>query len=302
MGKKVIILMSTFNGGDYLEEQLDSLVKQTYENISIIIRDDGSTDRTIQILMDYSEKYENITFITGENLGVIKSFFYLLEEYGKSADFISFCDQDDVWLPDKIKVAVNILNEDKCTPQLYATPVQLVDKNLNHMQVKKFKKIGKRNAIIQNVVTGCSVVINRNFSDLLIKNKPNIEKIEMHDSWMYLVCMFFGEFIYDDVSYIKYRQHENNVVGIPSNKIDMLVQSFKNLKKEIDMQIHRQQTLEFYEVFKSELSIVDKKKIERFLFAQNFFERIKALIIVRPYKQTFFKSLIFYICYIFKLI
>ena len=103
--KKVTILMSTYNGEKYLEEQIDSLLNQTYKNISILIRDDGSKDNTVHIIKEKKKSNDNITLIEGKNVGFIKSFLELINLAEKS-DYYAYCDQDDVWMEEKIQRAV----------------------------------------------------------------------------------------------------------------------------------------------------------------------------------------------------
>ena len=108
--KKVAILMSTYNGEKYLKEQIESLLAQTYGNIEIYIRDDGSKDNTIKIIKNYKEKYNNIVLKEGKNIGFINSFFELLN-LCNDADYYAYCDQDDVWMNDKIERAVKFLGK-----------------------------------------------------------------------------------------------------------------------------------------------------------------------------------------------
>jgi glycosyltransferase involved in cell wall biosynthesis len=294
--------MSTYNGSEYLAMQLDSLVDQTYKNIEIIIRDDGSKDTTLDILEKYSKKYSNIKIIKGNNLGVKKSFFELLNIAQGTAKFYSFCDQDDVWDKEKVAQAVEKLKNREDSPCLYASPVQLVDEKLNYLEFNKANKMGKSNAIIQNVITGCTCVLNQELVNLILNNKPNTEKIEMHDSWFYLVACFFGEIIYDEKSYILYRQHSNNVVGIPSGLFGKVTRSYTNLKKELKNQTHKNQTFEFYELFKIKLNGADERYIYTFLFPKNIFVRIKNICKIRPYKQSIIKTIIYNFCYIINVV
>ena len=102
--KKVAVVLSTYNGEKYVKEQLDSILKQTYKNVEIIVRDDGSKDSTVEIIKEYQEKHKNIKLVVGENLGFIKSFFELLKI--AEADYYSYADQDDIWVKNKIELAV----------------------------------------------------------------------------------------------------------------------------------------------------------------------------------------------------
>ena len=124
--EKVCVLMSTYNGEKYLKEQLDSILNQNSIIVDILIRDDGSTDKTLNILDEYNKKYNNIRYYTGENLKSAKSFLDLLFTAGEY-DYYSFSDQDDVWDRDKLLVAVSKLKEGY---NLYGCKKKIVNSNL----------------------------------------------------------------------------------------------------------------------------------------------------------------------------
>ena len=126
MDKKVNVLLSAYNGEKYIREQIESILAQTYPNIELIIRDDGSKDRTVEILKEYEQRYENINVVLEKNIGVTASFFSLIEK--SNSDNIAFADQDDIWLPQKIEVAVQKL-EKREKPALYACNKVLIDIN-----------------------------------------------------------------------------------------------------------------------------------------------------------------------------
>ena len=133
----VQILMSTYNGERYIREQIDSFLQQTYPLINILVRDDGSSDGTIAILEEYAEKYDNITYYKGNNLGVIQSFLQLLRDSDDAATYYAFADQDDVWLPEKIEKAIEMLenNTETSMPLLYCSDVYVTDENLNVIKI-----------------------------------------------------------------------------------------------------------------------------------------------------------------------
>ena len=109
----VQVLMSTYNGEKYIREQLNSIINQTYPSIKILVRDDGSSDGTIEILEEYAAKYDNMAYYAGKNLGVIQSFLQLLKDSDDSSAYYAFSDQDDVWLPEKIEKAVEMIENNK---------------------------------------------------------------------------------------------------------------------------------------------------------------------------------------------
>ena len=239
MESRVTILMSTYNGEEYLKEQLNSLLNQTYKNIEILIRDDGSTDNTLEILKKYSESYDNISFYTGKNLKPAKSFFDLIKKAEKSK-YYAFSDQDDVWDKDKVEIAIKMLEkEDDNLSKLYFSNTKLVDKNLN--ELKNIRKIYKDklnigNALIENVATGCTVVFNDKLIELLKRiNFDDIENGFMHDSLAYRICFATGNVIFDEIPHISYRQHGNNAIGNSSNIFDKIKKRKKSFKNTLNL-------------------------------------------------------------------
>lgn len=211
--KRILILLSTYNGEKYISEQIDSLLKQKNVEIHVLIRDDGSNDNTVEVLR--SIKDNRISFISGNNLGACKSFFSLLREASLDYDYYALCDQDDVWLSDKLKVAVDHLDGfDVDKPSLYYSGQILTDKELNIVSEHKLdtKKSVYANWIF-NQMAGCTAVFNRKLLEILKMHIPN--NIKYHDVWCYKVCAAFNGNIYVDRNgRILYRQHGNNVVGM----------------------------------------------------------------------------------------
>lgn len=218
--KKVVILMSTYNGEKYLKEQLDSLehLDKIDLQIDIKIRDDGSKDSTRDILNNYSQIYSNITWYHGSNKGPAYSFLELLSNQ-KNYDYYAFCDQDDVWEKPKIIEAVKKLEKYDNKPSLYFSAVNLVDANLKFITKNKLDiNLSLETSLMANPVIGCTLVINNRLKEIIDKSQIDGE-IGMHDSWIYRISQCLGaNIIYDDNSYIKYRQHGNNVMGINTNK------------------------------------------------------------------------------------
>lgn len=207
---KVSVLLSSYNGDAFIKEQIDSINAQTMSN-QIIVRDDGSSDNTRKILDSYQEKGV-LDWYSGPNLRPAKSFWDLLCKAPVS-DYYSFCDQDDVWLPDKLSAAIGRMSEYSNVPCLYFSAKRLVDKDLNLIaDTKDHHRLGLGEAMIYNPVTGCTMVINKALRDILISATPNIPSL--HDSWIYRTCLAVGgKVIYDPNPHILYRQHGNNVVG-----------------------------------------------------------------------------------------
>jgi glycosyltransferase involved in cell wall biosynthesis len=219
---KVAVLLSTYNGDKYLEEYLRSLSEQEWRNITLIVRDDGSSDKTLQILERYQKNFNfNFLILPSEgNLGPAQSFFRLLEGAGDGFDYYAFSDQDDVWLPEKISRAVNKLEPGpRNVPALYCSRLEYVDEGLNHLQWSRIPRcIGYGNAIVENIATGCTVVLNRTARELISFRIP--VNCLMHDWWCYLIVSCFGQVVFDEHPGIKYRLHRSNRIGAATTFID----------------------------------------------------------------------------------
>ncbi len=263
---KVEILVSTYNGEKYLVQQLDSLLAQSYRDIAIKVRDDGSSDSTKQVLRQYEKDHSCLEVIQGDNVGVIGSFFDLLYCISDDSEFVAFCDQDDVWHRDKIAAAVSkLISLESHKPSMYCCRTRLVN---NDLEVIGYGGIPKRalaleNALIQNVATGCTIVLNRRAADLLRAKRPNLRCILMHDFWFYLVLSSLGRVYFDENAYIDYRQHDGNVIGAKQG-LGFLHERFKRFFKGGTSKLP-DQCREFLRVYSDELSDEKKRVIQAFL-------------------------------------
>ena len=217
--RKVLVLMSTYNGERYIREQIESILGQEGVDVSLLIRDDGSSDSTLDIIHSYMEQNSNVRLYTGGNLGAAQSFLDLLN-HADGGDYYSFSDQDDVWDTDKLSAAVKMLQaEPGDGPLLYYSNLRVVDGDLNfkrNAHDKARPSGGKYTALAEAAVAGCTMVFNQYALNLLKGRTPAY--CSMHDSWVYLVCMMFGKVIYDGEPHMSYRQHEDNVIGAYQGK------------------------------------------------------------------------------------
>ena len=209
--RSIAVLLSTYNGEKYLKEQLQSLYIQEGAEISLLVRDDGSSDKTCEML-DAEQKDGRLTWYTGENLKPAFSFWNLLQN-APDCPYYAFCDQDDVWDKDKLKVAVDKLASAGDMPALYFCQTRLVDASLNEIEsVKISPLLTYDEALIYHFVTGCTMVINSAMREVLLRYTP--EFIRMHDIWIYDVAQAVGaKVFFDPVPHISYRQHGGNVIG-----------------------------------------------------------------------------------------
>nr|WP_216863260.1 glycosyltransferase family 2 protein [Polynucleobacter sp. MG-27-Goln-C1] len=214
----VTILLCTYNGSRFLAEQLDSLEAQTHPNWVVIVSDDGSTDQTLEILRDYQGRWPSGKLIirSGPQKGFCRNFLSLACDSRIKADFYAFCDQDDVWLPTKISVALeNILaNHVTRVPYVYCGRTLYVDYQLNPCGISPLFVFPRsfRNALVQSIAGGNTMVFNQAAKSLI--EQAGVLDVASHDWWVYqLVSGVEGDVFYDPVPQLLYRQHEYALVG-----------------------------------------------------------------------------------------
>jgi len=230
---RVAVLLSTYNGAEFLGAQLDSLAAQTGVICDLFVRDDGSTDETLAVLARYASQWPRLAApLMGPNLGPAMSFLELLRGVPDGFDAYAFCDQDDVWLPDKLSRATARLSEsDPRTPMLYCSSVTLVDQSLNPLGLAfansdtRFEQL-----LFNNTVGGMTVVLNRALFDLIQSAKPSGD-IVMHDWWCALVAAGCGAIVYDPAPTALYRQHGANVIGAQSSPLAVLLGHLRRFLK-----------------------------------------------------------------------
>ncbi len=214
---KAAILLSTYNGEKYLGECLRSLNDQDWPDITVLVRDDGSTDGTLDILEHWQANARSeFRLVPAEgNVGAAKSFFQLLREAEDRFEAYAFSDQDDIWLPKKISRAMESLQSVPTTmPALYCSRLEYVDGQSRHLQFSRIpRRIGFGNALVENIAIGCTIVMNRAARDLILAHLP--AECIMHDWWCYLTIACFGRILYDEQANIKYRIHGGNKIGAP---------------------------------------------------------------------------------------
>lgn len=261
----VLVVLSTYNGEKHLKAQLDSILCQTIP-VTLLIRDDGSTDNTMNILTEYSKKHNNIILLKGENVGVIQSFSILLSnQIVDDFRWVAFCDQDDYWKSNKLYEAVTSLSQrDYNKPLLYCSNLDIVDCELNHIRYMRnyHPTPNEYKACIQNIATGCTQLFNQKAIEIYREGINNVT--EMHDYWMYLICVYFGEVIYDNSSYILYRQHNSNVIGAKNKNI----KTYLNHIQSYSASIRCKMLAGFYDSYSKLLSDKQKRILKRFLNAE----------------------------------
>ncbi|HHH44569.1 MAG TPA: glycosyltransferase family 2 protein [Gammaproteobacteria bacterium] len=290
MAPKVCVLVSSYNGADYLAGQLDSLVSQTCQNVEIIVRDDGSTDNSPQILREYAAKYPHIHVEFGENIGIAGSFMALLSQAHEHCQYFAFCDQDDVWYPDKLERALlKHRGTPPGEPALYFSRLEYVGRNLAHLKYSRFlrRRLSFQNALVENNASGCTIVLNRSARDMIVSRMPSSRCI-MHDQWCYLVVMAFGKVIYDEQPTIKYRLHGGNDTGAAISFIEGFVRRVRRFtRRRSDAFGVHAQAVEFERVFGQQLSGDKRAILERFIQSRrSVFARCRYAFHPDVYRQS----------------
>lgn len=227
--KKILILLSTYNGEKYLDEQLNSIYAQKNVRVHILARDDGSTDTTLSILRKYQTTYGQMTIYSDKNIGCKKSFFKLIQiasSLNAVFDYYAFSDQDDIWDSDKLISAINILDTSQNKYKLYYSDSRCVDNNVKEIPVLPIiTEESLPSAVISSHSLGCTQVFNNSLlykasiiNTSILPSLTDQEYMPQHDTWLLVTARSLNGFLYHDlVPHINYRQHASNVVGGGTN-------------------------------------------------------------------------------------
>lgn len=305
MKPKVAILLSSYNGGEYISEQIESILNQSYKNITLLIRDDGSTDKTISIIQSYLNNHKNIIFLKGENIGLVRSFLELLRyAFSKNFDYFAFCDQDDIWLPNKISSAVDCLDKysnEGFTPLLYSCTSKVVDKNLKFtgkLTEKKTKEITFFNTAIQNICPGHNQVINRPLAKIVLDLFKNNNYIYSQDYWITNIAVVTGKICFDNIPHTLYRMHNDNQLGYGSSKLGRFINHITRVKNKEARKMAIQLN-DFVRLLYSTLSMKEKNEMSLFFDSQSsFIKRANYIRYTKLYRQNNKETLAFKILYL----
>lgn len=297
VGVMVTILLATLNGEDYLKAQLESIAAQTYENWQLVVGDDGSTDHTLDILEEFKKQHPNqVTIMKNDPpTGSAKNNFINLLRNSYGPHFM-FCDQDDVWKPDKIYLTLQKMEAletryGEKTPILVHTDLSVADENLEMIAESFFqyadipKRIYLNQLIVQNSVTGCTVMINRCLQQYFLQLLP-VSKIIMHDYWAALIAKVFGKIGFVNEPTMYYRQHGHNSVGAKhaGNPVylyqrlregkntyrRMMIESMEQIQGFVSVYGEDIENLDVYELLNTYGDLYYKGKIRRLAFYKNY--------------------------------
>lgn len=299
--KKVQVLLSAYNGEQYISEQIQSILNQTYPFISILIRDDGSTDQTVEVLEELMNIHPHkIKLIKGPNVGVVSSFFELLRSADAEADYYCFCDQDDVWLDHKVEHAITRLDSSIHTdvPAMVFTSTYLTDDELNRKGTwpkPPAQEPSFFNALYENIAIGATITMNQSARNLFIYSQSvDSQKVLMHDWWFYLLISAFGTVIFDNTPSMLYRQHSNNVVGGSNSIVGKLKSKWASFKRHTGKDLLHRQAREFDRIYGSRLTDIQKEQLELFLAPRTrFIDKLHYARKSKLYRQSKAESLLF---------
>lgn len=300
----ISILMATYNGARFIAEQINSLLLQTEQNFVLHIQDDCSSDETFSVLCDYAAKYPQkiIVHRRTENCGGAKwNFLYLMADY--QDDYVMLCDQDDVWLPNKIANTLKVMqaaeNENGAeTPLLVHTDLTVVNESLVIISESLNKMLGLRmeycvlsSQSIQNTITGCTAMYNRALAQLIRVPQFCI----VHDWWLGLIATSFGEIVYLPERTLLYRQHGANSIGAKNimSFAYIINEAFHPRKIRAQLKATYQQAEEFLRIYGDITSPSQKAFLSEYASIPNYgkIQRWMILNRLRSLKSGFVRKL-----------
>ncbi|WP_407216510.1 glycosyltransferase family 2 protein [Escherichia coli] len=279
---KIDVLLATYNGEKYVKEQISSVLnnfdKLKNSECTILISDDGSTDNTVDIIKRMSEEDPRILFLDGNKKGVKYNFNYLIQH--TDADYVFFCDQDDLWLPNKMHIFMDRFNIEEVNfngPILVHSDLCVADNNLSPINVSMFdyqminKSPNLAELLVSNSVTGCVMACNKKLIDGI--KLSQISNSIMHDWYIALYASSFGVISFVDKALILYRQHGGNQVGAKSFSLKDVIK-FSGIKDKLvnarrSVLNTRDQSALFISDFGDKLSMEKKIILESYINSFN---------------------------------
>ena len=271
----VAILLCTYNGQRYLNEQLDSVATQTYPYWRMWVSDDGSQDDTPSILTEYRSKWLNgcLSIVQGPGRGFVANFLSLSCREEIQAEYYAFCDQDDVWEADKLQRALDYLQTVPADmPALYGSRTQLVDAN-NHelgLSAPFTRSPGFTHALTQNIACGNTMVFNH-AAIALLRDAGSKVAVVAHDWWLYLlVSGAGGQVVYDTYPSVRYRQHSGNLVGMKTHWLARLVR-LRTIREvwQGKFRAGNERQMQALQAMRAKLIPANRAILDRFMLARN---------------------------------
>ena len=264
--KKINVLLASYNGEKFIREQIESILAQKTEGfeLKLFVRDDGSTDSTLDILHEY-ENDGKLKLFTGENKGFAKNFLTLLALCDE-ADYYSFSDHDDIWEEDKVLRAFNMLEsqseEDKKSPLLYFSNYEFYNDDMTSHTPHDMGDLipGFLNALLDCPALGCTQVINNVARKEIVENLPDF--VVGHDCWVYMVCAGLGKAIYDSSVTMKFRRHSGSASAEGMSFFKLQLWRVRTYFKKDRFSLIRKMIRNFKEIYGDSLSPENKELLD----------------------------------------
>ena len=302
---RVLVMMATYCGAQYLQEQVESILSQQDVEVTLRICDDNSPDNTYPILRDFADEHPNVLISSNiRNLGVGMNFMQMVyEEHESSFDYYAFSDQDDIWDTRKLSSAISMI-EDCMGPVLYYSDVIDFDATREWSELEKYRDVLNHpdTLFLRNWASGCTMVFNKRLRDLLCE-QPLQTFPRIHDSWVHLVAQYCGTVIPDfGHSFIRRRITGANVVGELTDHHTSFKQAVHSLSNMVHGSDHApsrtaRQLLDCYGSLMSPKSIDTVSLMAR--CEHSFSARIKAAFTIDYWQPTWKGRLLIFLCFLF---
>lgn len=301
--RMITVLLAACNGERYLKEQMESLLGQTYQEFTILISDDGSSDRTPQIISEYESRFPD-RIKSLKNLkpsgSARDNFFRLLKSV--SDEYLMFCDQDDIWLTDKVEVTLREMRKmekiwGKDMPILIHSDLSVTDAagTVLHTSMARYQKIGVNDNrtshyLVENNITGNTMMINRSLRNL---TEQIPDTCVMHDWWLGLVASCFGKISYIDRPLVRYRQHGNNQVGAKSGMKQLSERMSRQEKVHENYRLLFEQAKSFLSIYRQFMTPSQRELFEEFITLRRKSRagKIKTILKYKLFKSTRVRTL-----------
>jgi glycosyltransferase involved in cell wall biosynthesis len=288
----VAVLMSTYNGEKYLEQQIETILQQKDVTVELFIRDDGSTDSTLQILNSYSKAFTNIHVDFGNNLGLAKSFMQLIRNTETTAQYFALSDQDDIWDERKLLSAIKIVQAEETAsphiPLLYSGSSRVVDSKGQFLRIHNTvnSSCSKYAMAITPVANGHTFLFNQKLQTYLKRHHPKY--LLSHDIYILLLACWLGKILFDNNAYVSWRRHENAVSTTGSGGINHVKGLLRALRVRFfgtSVNSVERYCNEIVATFHSEMSDSEKAKIQTLVSYRQSSKNRMTLLLDRDYSR-----------------
>lgn len=267
----ISVALAVYNGERFLQQQLESLENQTLKPRELVVVDDCSSDASIKIIDNFPSTFEKKIYRNEKNEGVIRSFRKATAS--TTGKYIALCDQDDIWLPNKLQLSLQKIKEcDENKASIVFTDLKVIDDEGKVINPSYWKlrstvpdKFTLADILFGNIITGCTTFFNQRMKEEFLKMP---DEVMMHDHWLALIAYSFGNYAFIDQPTILFRSHNTNVTTkTEASFLQNFISSFRNSDLYLDENI--KQAIAFRDIYKDQLSREDLRSIDSFIQMKN---------------------------------